>query len=99
MKGGSASINVKSGRDTLTVENTETMVSVSVDSGENGNWDESSQTPAPIGCYFWDGEGPSTEGCSPVSIIDGKMTCRCTHLTDFMGMLSSQVIDTFKEGN
>lgn len=90
-KGGVASINVNAGDQPIQVKDTELMVTMAVSSAADEN----------TICFFWAGEGPSSEGCKRHSLEDGQLTCVCTHLTDFMGMTSfgTDVLDTFKDGN
>lgn len=89
--GGTASLNIKSGKNSVAVPDAAVKVSVVVDMGE-GDEDD-------VACTFWDGEGPSTKGCEVSSVKDGILVCDCTHLTDFMGTLTTPISKPFKNAN
>lgn len=41
----------------------------------------------------------SSEGCVFLNIENGLITCKCTHLTDFFGMLMEKFRAKFASGN
>lgn len=92
---GVASIGISAGKKSVPIETDEGLI-ISYKSGSKNNNPDVEQK-----CMFWKEEiqAPSSEGCVFLNMENGLITCKCTHLTDFFGMLVNKFRSKFANGN